>query len=148
MRSTGDRIRHAILFEFFGLLLVTPLGTVIFGLPMSDVGVIALGGATLAMMWNYIYNLSFDIILNKLTGSTLKAVWVRGLHAVLFEAGLLILLLPFIAYYLGISMWAAFVMDIYYALFFVIFAFCFNWAYDRIFPLPEWSNAKLQDSTS
>ncbi len=31
MRSTRDRIRHAILFEVIGLLLIIPLGS-----PLSD----------------------------------------------------------------------------------------------------------------
>jgi uncharacterized membrane protein len=29
-------------------------------------------------------------------------------------------------------------MDVSFALFYVVYAFVFNWAYDRIFPLPDW----------
>lgn len=29
-------------------------------------------------------------------------------------------------------------MDLSFALFYVVYAYVFNWAYDRIFPLPEW----------
>ncbi len=29
-------------------------------------------------------------------------------------------------------------MDVSFALFYVVYAFVFNWAYDAIFPLPEW----------
>ena len=60
MRSTRDRIRHAILFEVFGLALIIPLGTVLFDLHTSDMGVIGFGSALVAMAWNYVYNLGFD----------------------------------------------------------------------------------------
>jgi hypothetical protein len=32
-------------------------------------------------------------------------------------------------------------MDVSFAVFYVVYAFVFNWAYDRIFPLPEWQAA-------
>ena len=51
-------------------------------------------------------------------------------------------LMPFIAWYLGISLWQAFVMDVAFALFYLVYAFVFNWAYDRLFPLPEWQTEK------
>ncbi|PPJ44785.1 hypothetical protein C0075_24535, partial [Rhizobium sp. KAs_5_22] len=57
--------------------------------------------------------------------------------AILFEAGLLVVLLPAIAWYLGIGLVEAFVMDIAIAGFYVAYAFVFNLAYDRIFPIPE-----------
>jgi len=59
---------------------------------------------------------------------------------VLFELGLLIVLMPFIAWYLNISLAHALVMDISFALFYVVYAFVFNWSYDRVFPLPEWKS--------
>ncbi|MEQ9476658.1 chlorhexidine efflux transporter, partial [Marinovum algicola] len=52
---------------------------------------------------------------------------------------------PFIAWYLGISLWQAFVMDVSFALFYMVYAFGFNWAYDRLFPLPEWKTAQASD---
>ena len=62
---------------------------------------------------------------------------VRVLHAVLFEAGLIVLLIPFIAWYLDISLWAALVMDIAIVVFYLVYAFFFNIAYDRVFPIPN-----------
>jgi uncharacterized membrane protein len=138
MRTTRDRIRHAISFEIIGLAIVTPLGAWAFGIPMHDIGVIGVIGATIATLWNYIYNLGFDRMMQRLRGSTQKSGPIRVLHAVLFEAGLLVVLLPPIAWYLGISLWQAFLMDVSFALFYMGYAFVFNWAYDRLFPLPEW----------
>ncbi|KQP88610.1 hypothetical protein ASF60_20665 [Methylobacterium sp. Leaf113] len=138
MRSTRDRIRHALLFELFGLALMIPLGTVLFGLHASDMGVIGIGSALIATAWNYVYNLGFDRAMQRLTGHTRKSLLLRVGHAVLFEAGLLMILLPPIAWYLGIGLMEAFFMDLAIAAFYVAYAFVFNLAYDRAFPLPNW----------
>lgn len=136
MRTARDRIRHTILFEIFGLLLVTPLGALAFAMPLQDIGVIGIGGATLAMLWNYIYNYGFDRLMQRWRGTTLKTLPLRVLHAILFELGLLLALLPLIAWYLGITLWQALVMDIAFALFYMVYAFVFNLAYDRVYPIP------------
>ncbi|WP_028745588.1 PACE efflux transporter [Rhizobium mesoamericanum] len=141
MRKAADRIRHAISFELIGLALVTPLGAVGFGMPVADIGVIGVVGATVATVWNYIYNLGFDHLMQRLTGGTQKSVAMRVLHAVMFEIGLLLALLPMIAWYLGISILQALMMDVSFALFYMVYAFVFNWAYDQIFPLPDWQPA-------
>ena len=136
MRTTRDRIRHALSFEIIGLLLVTPLGALVFDKPLHDVGVITVVGATLATGWNYLYNLLFDHAMKALRGDVRKTVPIRVLHAALFEGGLLALLLPFISWYLGIGLVEAFWMDLGFALFYLVYAFVFNWAYDRVFPIP------------
>ena len=139
MRTTADRIRHAISFEVIGIIIATPLAAFAFHLPGGDSAVIIVASATVAMLWNYVYNLGFDHAMQRLTGGTAKTTRIRILHAVLFELGLLTLMLPAIAWYLQISIWQALVMDIALALFYMGYAFVFNWAYDRVFPLPEWT---------
>lgn len=146
MRSTRDRIRHAILFEALGLALIIPLGTVLFGLHPSDMGVIGVGSAFVATAWNYIYNLGFDHAMQHLAGHTRKSLLLRVAHAVLFEAGLLVILLPPIAWYLGISFVQAFVMDLAIAAFYVTYAFGFNLGYDRVFPLQSWGKVAAEPS--
>lgn len=136
MRTVIDRIRHAISFEIIGLILVTPLGALTFGKPMDDIGVVAFVSATIATAWNYVYNLAFDHMMLRACGDVRKTPALRVFHAVLFEAGLLVVLMPFIAWYLGVSLAHAFVMDASFALFYVVYAFVFNWAYDIIFPVP------------
>lgn len=144
MRSFWDRVRHALAFEIIGLMLVVPLGALVFDMPMHEIGVVGVVSATLAMVWNYIYNLGFDALMQRTRGSTLKTVRLRVVHAVLFELGLLVILMPFIAWYLGITLLHALVMDVSFALFYMGYAFAFNLAYDRIFPLPEWQQDKAR----
>ena len=135
MRDTRDRIRHAASFEIIGLILVVPLGSWMFGLHMADVGVIGVASSLVATGWNYIYNLLFDLTMQRWWGSVQKTLLIRIIHAVLFEGGLLALFAPLIAIYLGISLWQALTIDVSLALFYMIYAFVFNWAYDLVFPL-------------
>jgi uncharacterized membrane protein len=138
MRSVSDRIRHVMSFEAIGLAIVTPFGALAFHMPVEEIGVVSVVSALIATAWNFVYNYLFDIVMRSVAGTTAKAAGLRVFHAVLFEVGLLAALLPFIAAYLGISLWQALMMDISFALFYMVYAFLFNWAYDRLFPLPEW----------
>ena len=142
MRKPLDRIRHALSFELIGILLATPLGALLFGFPMFDIGAVAILSATIAMVWNYIFNWIFDQLLVRATGSSLKTTWMRVVHSVLFEGGLLIALIPFIAWYLQIGLVEALIMDVSLSLFFLGYTVVFNLVYDRLFPLPEWGEPR------
>ncbi|PVA09175.1 hypothetical protein DC366_14790 [Pelagivirga sediminicola] len=137
MRSTADRIRHALLFEGLGLAIVVPVGGWVFSLAAQDMGVVAVVSATLATLWTYVYNLIFDKVMQARVGHTRKDLGLRVIHSILFEFGLLLFLMPFIAWYLGISLIAAFWMDIAFALFYLVYAFVYNWIYDIVFPVPQ-----------
>ncbi len=141
MRSTADRIRHALSFEIIALLIVTPASAWLFDKPIGHIGVVAVVSASIATGWNYVYNLGFDHALRRLRGTVKKTVPIRLLHAVSFEIGLLFVLLPFIAWYLEISLREAFLIDLSLAVFYLIYAFVFNWVYDVLFPVSEPANA-------
>lgn len=142
MRTTKDRIRHTLGFETIGLLIFAPLASWVFDYELHLMGVIAIVGSIIATIWNFIYNLGFDHAMLKWHGSVHKTLLIRVFHAFLFEGGLLLLFMPMIAWYLGISLWEAFIMDIAMASFYVVYAFIYNWLYDQIFPIPN------SDSTS
>ncbi len=141
MRSISDRLRHTISFEIIGLLIATPLGAFAFGLPLADVGVVGLGTSLVAALWNYVYNLGFDHALVRLKGDTSRGVGLRVAHAVLFEGGLMVMLMPIIAWYLGIGLVEAFLMDVSFSLFYMGYAFVFNLAYDRVYPVASAQSA-------
>ena len=67
--------------------------------------------------------------------------------ALLFEGGLVVMLVPLIAWWLDISLWEALVADIALVVFYVVFAFVYNLAYDHIFPIPE-GKAKPADGSA
>ncbi|MGO4331970.1 PACE efflux transporter [Cupriavidus sp. 2TAF22] len=135
MRTTKDRIRHTIGFEVIGLFIFAPLASLVFGFALHQMGVIAVVASVIAAGWNYLYNLLFDKAMLRFTGQLRKPVAVRVLHAILFEAGLLVVFLPLVSWYLDMSLFDAFVMDIAVAAFYVVYAFIYNWAYDTVFPV-------------
>lgn len=141
MRTTWDRVRHTVGFEVIGLLMFAPLGSLVFGYSLHDMGIIAAVASLIAAVWNYVYNVLFDKSMVRLTGSVRKSTVIRVLHALLFELGLLVVFLPMVAWYLDISVLEALIMDIAVAGFYVVYAFFYNWAYDAIFPVPGGNKA-------
>jgi len=135
MRTTKDRIRHTLGFEVIGLMIFVPLASLVSGFDSQLVGSMAIVGSIIAMLWNYFYNWVFDQVLLKLRGEVDKTVLLRVLHAFMFEGGLLSLYLPMIAWYLQISLWNAFMMGVSMAAFYLVYAFFYNWIYDKVFPV-------------
>lgn len=140
MRTTRDRMRHAISFEIIGLAIVIPLGAWVFDKPAHHMSMVGAASAIIATLWNYVYNILFDKAMQRACGSTRKNASGRVVHAILFEAGLLVVLLPLIAWYLDVGLWEALLMDVSFAFFYMVYALAFNWGYDRLFPLPEWAH--------
>lgn len=137
MRSTPDRIRHAVSFEIIAIAMVMLLGSILFGMPPVSMGAVGIASSLVATIWTYLYNLGFDHALHRLNGSSEKSWTMRVLHTVLFEITLSLLLLPLIAFMLGISLIEALLMDISLMAFFLVYTFVFNLVYDRLFPIPE-----------
>lgn len=135
MRTVKDRIRHTLAFQIIGLMIFTPLASLVFGFEMHLMGTIAIVASITATIWNYIYNLLFDHALSRIRENVDKTLSLRVLHAFLFEVGLLCLLLPFIAWYLNMTLWEAFKMDIVMATFYLVYAFIYNLVYDKVYPI-------------
>lgn len=81
------------------------------------------------MAWNVVFNGAFE------RWESRQAKKARSLrrpvaHAVGFEAGLIVLLLPPFAWILGVGLWQAFLLEVGLMLFFLAYAVCFNWAFD------------------
>ncbi|MFC0338068.1 Uncharacterized membrane protein [Kushneria avicenniae] len=136
MRTPLDRIRHTLMFEIIGLLIVIPLGHLLFSLDTTHMGMVGVISAVVATIWNYLYNLGVDHMLKRLRGHVHKTVVMRVLHAICFELGLICVLLPLIALYLGQTPAQAAPLVTSLALFYVVYAFVFNWVYDVVFPVP------------
>jgi len=76
----------------------------------------------------------FDHGLKRLTGSTRKSLKMRLFHALSFELGLMITFLPVIAWWMGIGLVEALIVDIAFVVFYLVYAFVFTWCYDTVFP--------------
>lgn len=137
LRTFPDRVRHAVLFEALGLAIFIPGAALVFNQPAGHMGVIGVASATIATVWNFLYNLGFDHAMLRLFGHTKKSVVTRLVHVALFEGGLLVMLIPLIAWYLGMGLWQALVMDLAIVVFYLVYTFLYNLAYDRVFPIHQ-----------
>jgi uncharacterized membrane protein len=145
MRTTADRIRHTLLFEIIGLAICVPLASWILDKGLAQIGVLSIVLSLAAMWLNYVFNLIFDIALVQLGRPVnVRPVWMRVLHAMLFEASLLILTIPAVAWWLDMTLWTAFLTDMGFVLFFLIYTFIYNWVYDVVFPMPVQSAVSVE----
>lgn len=138
VRPPSDRLRHAVLFEVIGLILVAPLASWMTGHGLAEIGLLTFIISLIAMAWNAVFNYAFDRIEIACGGHLSRRGWgTRVGHALLFEAGLALLTVPLIAWQLGMSWWEALLLDIGFIVFYLIYALIFNWLYDRTFPIEE-----------
>ncbi|WP_138471940.1 PACE efflux transporter [Poseidonocella sp. HB161398] len=134
MRTIWDRVRHAVTFELVALAIFTPGAALLLERPVTDTGLVGAVSATVATVWTFVFNLVFDRTLLRLRGSADKTMAIRAGHAMIFEAGLAVLLVPVIAAILDIGLMEALAMDLGVVAFYLAYAFIFNLAYDWLFP--------------
>lgn len=128
-----------LLFELGGLILITPPFVWLSGMPLVEsIGLLAII-ALIAAVWNGCYNTVFDYFDGRFSGrqADQRPVRLRVLHAIGFETGLLTLSLPVIMWWTGMDWLTALIADIGLALSYVAYAFVFNLAYDRLFPIKQ-----------
>ncbi|WP_417328822.1 PACE efflux transporter [Halomonas cupida] len=128
MRSFKERLAHMSLFELGGLVIVTPLASWLSGHGLGEIGVLAAALATVAMLWNLVWNWCFD----RLVPTRQRSLAQRFAQAFGFELGLLITTLPAVAWWLNIGLLEAFWLDAGFMLFFLVYAMAFNSIFDRI----------------
>ena len=137
MRTSADRVRHTIGFETIGLIICTPLASWLLDKGIAQVGSLSVVLSLTAMCVNYGYNLVFDIALVRMGRPVnVRPPWLRAIHAILFEGSLIILTVPMVAWWLDLTLLTAFLTDIGFTVFFLIYAYFYNWAYDALFPMP------------
>lgn len=84
--------------------------------------------STVAMLWNMLFNYLFDRAQSRLGFE--RGLWARVCHALLFEGGLVVMLVPLAAWWLSIGLLEALLLDIVLILFFLPYTMAFNWIYD------------------
>jgi uncharacterized membrane protein len=128
-KSTRERLLHAVLYEACAMLILVPLGSWLLGHGPAQMGVLAIMLSTIAMSWNMLFGALFEHLERRLGWQ--RTVRVRTLHAVLFEGGLVVICVPLVAWWMGVSYWQALLLDIGILLFFLPYTYLFNWVYDH-----------------
>ena len=129
-KSITERIFQAVGFELLAILICTPLLAWIMDKPLLDMGMVTMFIAALALAWNVVFNGLFDRVLKHYKMA--HNAWVRVVHALLFEGGLVAFGVPLIAWWLKIGLWEAFLLDIGVLLFFLPYTYIYHWVYDVV----------------
>jgi uncharacterized membrane protein len=133
---TTRRVVQAIFYEIGAIALTSP----IIGFAFDESASSALGLAaimsTIALAWNYVFNAIFERWESRQIVKG-RSIWRRLAHGIGFEGGLVLMLVPLMAFWLNISFLDAFIAEIGLLLMFFVYAVTFTWAFDKIFGLPE-----------
>jgi uncharacterized membrane protein len=130
VKSVRERALHALLFEVIGVVLFAPGLALVLGQSLGKMGALTVMISTVAMLWNMVYNAGFDRLRARL-GFAMN-IKTRAVHAVVFETGLIIVVVPLAAWWLSISLLEAFWLDIGLLLLFLPYTMLFNMAYDNL----------------
>ncbi|MBS0592823.1 MAG: PACE efflux transporter [Proteobacteria bacterium] len=128
------RVVYVGLYEGLAIAFVT-LALVAGRQSLGTAGGVAVGSSLIAVAWNWVFNLLFERWEARQSVRGRSAAR-RVAHAVGFEGGLALWLVPFMAWWLGVGLWTALLLDLGLLLFFLVYTFVFTWAFDRLFGLP------------
>lgn len=134
MQGWKRRVVYVTLYEGIAITLT---GAVLFALghgPLHSL-VASVGASLLAVTWNLIFNAMFEAWERRQTVKG-RSIRRRIAHAIGFEGGLVLSMVPFFAWWLEVSLWQAFVMDLGFITFFLVYTFVFSWCFDKVFGLP------------
>lgn len=136
LQGTKRKITYVASYEVIAFLFGT-LGFFSFSdSSLERAGALAIFGSLFAVSWNFTYNALFERWeAKRLTRG--RNFSRRVVHAIGFEIGFLVVLLPVAAWWLEISYLHSFALNLGLNLFFLVYTFAFTWCFDRVFGLPD-----------
>jgi len=136
MQGKKRKVVQAVSYELVALIFITPAMAWVFkgGLALS--GALGLALCLVAMAWNMLFNSLFEAW-EKRQRKPQRTVARRVLHAITFELGLLLMTVPMLVWALNIGWWQALATDFSLMLFFLLYAFVFQWGFDLLFGVPS-----------
>ena len=134
-RPTLRRVLYATSFEAGGILLSSALLLLMAETTVGSSLAFAILASTVAMLWNLAFNAMFEAweARQPIRGRSLRR---RAAHALLFEAGLVLALLPLTAWWFSVELLTALAYEAVLIVAFLIYTYLFTWAFDRLFGLP------------
>lgn len=135
MQGLKRRVVYISLYEGIAIVAAGAGLALMSGQGLGHSGVLAVIASVIAVLWNLSFNALFERWESRQTLRG-RSVRRRIAHAIGFEGGLVAFLVPVFAWWLDVSLWDALVMDLGLVVFFLVYTFVFNWAFDAIFGLP------------
>lgn len=126
---------YAVSFEMGGVLLSTLLLLAMAQTSAPASLAFSVLASTVALLWNLAFNALFERweARQPVKGRNLAR---RIAHALLFEAGLILALLPATAWWFAVSLATALAYEATLILAFLVYTWAFTWCFDRLFGLP------------
>ncbi|MCG2606864.1 MAG: PACE efflux transporter [Achromobacter sp.] len=135
MQGIKRKVVYITLYEIIAIAMSTAGLALLSGNEVAHASVAAVAASAIAVVWNLVYNTLFERWEAR-QAKRGRSVLRRVAHAIGFEGGLVVTLVPLFAWWLNITLWQAFVLDLGLIVFFLVYTFVFNLAFDKIFGLP------------
>ena len=136
MTPIARRTVQAVLYEVIAVAFVGPMLSVLFAQPVISTVGLGVLMSTVALAWSYVFNSLFERWEAR-HGTKGRSFVRRLVHGFGFEGGLVVMLVPVMAYWLETSLLNAFLGDLGVVAFFFVYAVAFTWIFDRSFGLPQ-----------
>lgn len=138
IRTGLDRLRYALLFEGILVALFAVTTTLIFDRGLLSMGALSVVLSLIALAINFVYNYFFDRfdVRHGRIPTERSRQW-RVVHALGFEATLVVINLPVLMWWMDWTFWQALVLDVIAMAGIVIYTYFFTLAYDRVFPIVQ-----------
>lgn len=143
LQGPWRRVVYVGLFELIAIVATSFGLAAMTGESAAHSSFIAVVTSAIAVGWNVVWNGLFERWEAR-QAQRGRSVWRRIAHALGMEGGLVVMLVPLFAWWFKVSLWQAFLMDVGLLLFFLVYTFVFNWAFDQIFGLPSSAQVKAQ----
>lgn len=135
MQGLKRRIVYVSSYEVIGMVISSVGLALLAGDSVEHTGPLSVMITTIAVTWNFIYNILYEKWEAR-QDSKSRTVKCRIVHAIGFQITLVIFLIPLIAWWMDISLVAAFWLDVAFIIIIPIYTFIFNWTFDKLFGLP------------
>ncbi|GGH65717.1 hypothetical protein GCM10010975_33810 [Comamonas phosphati] len=135
LQGRRRRVVYVTLYELMAIACASLLFSLLSGQGAAHSGVMAVVSSVLAVAWNLTFNTLFERWEARQVVKG-RSVGRRIAHALGFEGGLAVVLIPLMAWWFDVSLWEAVVMEAGLLVFFLVYTYAFNWGFDRLFGLP------------
>ncbi|MDM9637944.1 PACE efflux transporter [Acinetobacter nosocomialis] len=135
MQGLKRRIVYVSSYEIIGMVISSVGLALLAGDSVEHTGPLSVMITTIAVTWNFIYNILYEKWEAQQENKS-RTVKRRIAHAIGFQITLVMFLIPLIAWWMDISLVAAFWLDVAFIIIIPIYTFIFNWIFDKLFGLP------------
>lgn len=134
LQGPWRRVIYVSIYEIIAILASSLLFVAI-GQQLQESSVMAVVASAVAVVWNVSFNNAFEWWEARQSVKG-RSVARRTAHAIGFEGGLALILVPLMAWWFRVTLWEALVMEAALVVFFLVYTYLFNWVFDHFFGLP------------